>query len=236
LALTPQNNDAFFREVDDELRRSRLDGFGRRWGVWIAAGVIVALIAFAGWLWYAHEKTKQAGLAGEKLDQAVTALAENRGAQAKPVLAELAKDGNPGYRAAAKLALADLALQDGKDAQAVAGFRSVADDTSLDQPYRDLALVREISAGFDAMPPAQVIARLKPLVVPGSPWFGSAGEMTAAAHLKMNRRDLATPIFVAVAKDERVPMTLRTRAAQMVTASGVDVAIPGMDRTSGEQQ
>lgn len=236
MALTPQNNDAFFREVDEELRRSQLDSFGRRWGKWIALGVLVALVALAAILWYRHEQNVQAGIAGEKLDQALTALSENRAAQARPALTELASHRRDGYRAAAKLALADLALQDGQDSRAIAGFKAVAEDASLDQAYRDLALVREISAAFDTLPPAQVIARLKPLAVAGSPWFGSAAEMTAAAHLKMNRPDLATPLFEAIAKDERVPMTLRTRAAQMAAAAGRDVTIPGMDRAGGEQQ
>ncbi len=236
MALTPQNNDAFFREVDDELRRSQLGAFGRRWGKWIGIAIVLALIGLAGWLWWGHQRTQQAGQSGEKLDQALTMLEQQRGPQAKPLLAELATDGRPGYRAAAKLAQADLLFQDGKTKEAAAAFKAIAADDSLDQSYRDLALVRQTATEFDTLPPAEVIARMKPLAVAGQPWFGSAAEMTAAAHLKMNKPDLAGPLFAAIAKDDKSPGTLRTRAAQMASAMGLDVAPPGAPNMGGETQ
>jgi hypothetical protein len=67
-----------------------------------------------------------------------------------------------------------------------------------------------------------VIDRLKPLARPGTPWFGSAGEMTAIAYMKMGKEDLAGPIFAQIAKQEDLPQTLRSRAQQMAGALGVD--------------
>ena len=85
-------------------------------------------------------------------------------------------------------------------------------------------MIRATTMQFDTLPPAQVVARLKPLAVPGGAWFGSAGELTAAAHLKMNRRDLAAPLLALIAQDVNVPPTIRGRAASMATALGQSVA------------
>ena len=63
---------------------------------------------------------------------------------------------------------------------------------------------------------------MKPLAVAGDPWFGSAGEMTAIAYMKMSKPDLAGPIFAAMAKDKTVPQTIRSRARQMAGLLGID--------------
>ena len=81
---------------------------------------------------------------------------------------------------------------------------------------------------FDTIPPAEVVERLKPLAVPGNPWFGSAGELVGIAYLKQNKPDLAGPLFSAIAQDESVPESLRARSRQISGLLGVD-AIADVD-------
>ena len=109
-------------------------------------------------------------------------------------------------------------------ADAAKRFDAISNDSAQPQPIRDLAAIRATTLQFDTLPPAQVVARMKPLAVPGAAWFGSAGELTVAAYLKMNRRDLAAPLLVSIARDENVPPTIRGRAGSMATALGQSVA------------
>jgi hypothetical protein len=46
--------------------------------------------------------------------------------------------------------------------------------------------------------------------------------MVGAAHLKMNRPDLAGPVFVRVARDQNAPETMRQRASMMAASLGLD--------------
>ena len=96
------------------------------------------------------------------------------------------------------------------------------DDEGLPQPYRDLATIRLTAVEFDQMKPEDVIVRLKGLAVAGNPWFGSAGEVTAMALLKLNRKDEAGRMFAAIAADDKVPNTIRSRAVQIAGTLGVD--------------
>ena len=122
---------------------------------------------------------------------------------------------------------AGLAARKGDAKAAIAAYRAMAADDSLDQPYRDLALIRQTSLEFDSLKPQQVVDRLKPLAVAGAPWFGSAGELVAVAYMKMGKNDLAGPMFAAMAKDEKVPQSIRSRARQMAGVMGIDaVEIP----------
>ena len=86
----------------------------------------------------------------------------------------------------------------------------------------DLALVRQTYAEFDSLKPQTVIDRLKPLAVKGAPWFGSAGELLAVAYLQLRRNREAGALFGEIAKDQKVPESLRQRAVQMAGVLGVD--------------
>jgi hypothetical protein len=78
-----------------------------------------------------------------------------------------------------------------------------------------------------------VITRLQPLAVAGSPWFGSAGELVALAHLKANQPARAAPIFAALAKDEKLPSSIRSRALQMAGALGIDATTDAAGAKAG---
>ena len=45
MALTPQNNEAFFREVDEELRREQMSNIGRRYGLWIIGAIVLSIVS-----------------------------------------------------------------------------------------------------------------------------------------------------------------------------------------------
>jgi len=51
LALPPDTqNEAFLREVDENLRRDQLETFAKRYGTWIIGAVVLFLIAVGAWL------------------------------------------------------------------------------------------------------------------------------------------------------------------------------------------
>ncbi|MGH6780675.1 MAG: tetratricopeptide repeat protein, partial [Sphingomonadaceae bacterium] len=202
MASTPPTNEAFLREVDEELRRDQVRRAAKRWGIPAIIAIVLALAAFGGWLWWNHQQTRKAGEQGEQLVQILTDLESGNQKDVEARLKPLADSGNAGYRATAKLTLASLRLQANDTKAAAAGYKAVAEDESIAKPFRDLALIRQTAAEYDSLKPADVVARLGPLAKAGNPWFGSAGEMVAVAYLNMNKPDQAGPLFAAIAKDE----------------------------------
>ena len=233
MALTPQNNEQFAREVDEELRREEALALWQRWGKLIIVAIIVALLALAGWLWWRSHQEALAGEQGVKFNQAMDALGSNQAPKAAPLLNELATSGTEGYAALAKFTQADIALQKDDLKGAAKLFADVAGDTSVQQPLRDLALVRQTNAEFDTLQPQAVIDRLRPLAVKGNAFFGTAGEMTAVAHLRMNRKDLAGRVFGEIARDDGVPASIRQRAVQMAGVLGIDAIDETKEKTAG---
>ena len=234
MAVTPVNNEAFFREVDEELRRDRTARLWKRWGVWIVVALVAVLAAFGGWLYWQHRQAQAAGVEGEQLQAAYDSLGSGNTAAAAAPLAALTTSRSDAYRALAIFTQADILIQKKDEKGAAAKFASVAADASIAQPFRDLALIRRTVSEFDTIKPQVVVDRLRPLAVPGGAWLGSAGELVAAAYLKMGKRSEAGQMFGRIAGDKDVPETIRQRAVQMAGVLGVD-AVPA-DQAPANQE
>jgi hypothetical protein len=245
LALPPQETDeAFLREVDEGVRRDQVLSLWQRYGKIGIALLLLFLGAVGGGLWWRAEQVRRAGVAGEDLLLAIDKLGVGDVAVARPILERLAKDGPGGYRPLAQMMMAADAVganaqpaagdnaKPGADgtARAVALLDAVAADTQQSQPLRDAALIKSVRLRYDSLPPATIVTLLKDLSVPGNPWFGVAGEMTALAHLKAGAPDKAKPLLIAIVRDNTLPSSLRGRAAQLALSMGVDAAtlqLPG---------
>jgi hypothetical protein len=228
---TSRKEDVFLREVDDAVREDDLKNFGRRYGIWIAAAVIIGLASLAGWIFYNNSLDEDSGLRSEEYVAAIDSLKSNNIEGASKALESLENTEQDGYRAAAQMMQANIALEKKDTKKAIAGYVKIVGDDSLPKPFRDLALVRQTASEFDSLKPQQVIDRLKSLAVPGNPWFGSAGEMVAISYLNMGKDDLAGPLFAQLAKDKAVPPTIRSRALQMAGVQGIDAVETEEDKT-----
>ncbi len=217
-----QAQKVFLREVDDAVREQDLQNFVQRYGLMIGAVIVVGLASLAGWIFYSNSQTEQAGLRSEEYVAAVESVRQNNLDGAATALVELETADQDGYRAAAQLLQAAIALEKDDPKKAIDGYAKVAADESLPQPFRELALIRQTATEFDDLEPQQVVDRLKVLAVPGNPWFGSAGEMVAISYLNMEKDDLAGPLFAQLAQDDNVPQTIRSRAVQMAGVQGID--------------
>lgn len=217
----------FLREVDDALREDQFVRALRRFGKPVGLALTVGLLGLAGYLGWDYYQQGQSEKTGEQLTLAIDDLEKGKIKDASVALGPLTGKGD-GYDAAVAVLKGGIALEQGKADEAAKQFAAVAADADAPKPYRDLALIREIATNFEKLPPQQVIDRLKPLAVPGNPWFGSAGELVGMAYIKQGRGDLAGPLFASISKDKTVPDSLRRRAQQLAGLLGVDaVEDPG---------
>jgi len=224
LAQPPDINETFLREVDENLRRDRARDFARKYAKWFIAGLVLFLALSGGWIYWQHYQRQQAEREIEQLAEVYQGIASGNLSAAPKKLDELSSSRQPAVRASALFTRAALALEQRDTKLATAKFREAANDGDLPKPYRDAALIRQTALEFDTLKPEDVIARLQPLAKTGEPWFGSAGEMTAAALIKQGNRAGAGRLYAAIAKDKSVPDSIRERAVQIASSLGVDVS------------
>ncbi len=224
MAIKPNSNEAFYREVDEELRRDQAAHFWERYRWHILAAVLLLIAAIGGYIWWQNHREVVAAEQGEALVSALDSMEKGTPQAASEPVTQLEDSDIDGYRAAALFSRANILIEGGNVAGAVAVLQRIADDEGLAEPYRQAAIVRRTALEFDRLQPNAIIQRLRPMVSRGHPWFGTAGELTAHAHLRQQRPDLAAQVFAALARDETVPQSIRSRAVQMAGALGVDAS------------
>lgn len=224
MALPPNDIANFEREVDENYRRDRAADFAKTYGKWIVLGVILVLGAIAAIIWWNSEQQRTRGEQAEELAKVMTDFVEGEREGLDTRLQAVADEASGATKASAMLTEAAVAMDQGDRARASELFAAIAADGDMPGPYRDVATIRELQLQFDTTEPADVIARLQSMAQPGNAFFGSAGELTAAALLKMGREDEAGQLYAQLAEDQGVPETIRSRAVQMASSLGVEAS------------
>lgn len=225
MALAPgETSETFIREVDENLRRDQAEAIARRYGKWFVAAAILILLAVAGYLYWQNRQKEQAAANSETFNAILTDLGQQKTQDVPQRLDALAANANDSMAASARLTRAALAIEQGDRAMAIAQYKQVSDATGAPQAYRDAATVRMTQLEFDGLKPDEVIARLQSLAVKENPWFGTAGELTALAMLKANRRSQAAQLLAAVAAEPTVPVSIRGRTGELASSLSAPAA------------
>jgi len=204
-----------FQEVEEDLRRDNLAKLWRRYGTWIigvAVAIVVATAAFV--LWRQYQESQRMDLA-RQYTQAADLLGRSDREGALQAFDALGAAGG-GYGVLARLREAQLLAESGDAAGAAAAYEAIAADSSVDQPYRDLAVILLALHGLDSGDASALTARLKPLTAEGNPWRYSALELTGLLAKRTGDTARAREIFVGLADDAQAPLGVRERATQFL--------------------
>lgn len=223
MAIKPRDeSDTFLREVDDELRRERVNTFFTRYGLAIIGGAIALIIAAAAGIWWYESGKTQAGVLAEKLVTADDQVEASNAKGAAEAIDELAASDRDGYRIAGLFLRANAQEQTNAIPAAIETLKQIANDGDAPEPFRQAALVRQTRLEFDTIPPEQVVERMRPIAQADNPWHGAAGELLGIALMRQNKGQDAARVFEAVARDAGVPESIRARAIQMASSLGID--------------
>lgn len=209
--------DLLIQEVDEDLRREQYEKLWKLYGHWvIAAALAVVLIVagYQGWQTWDH-KQRQAESAAL---QAAQQLAEQGKTQdAMTAFTKLAADGSKGVALEAQTRRAELLLQGGDRAGAVAAYDLLA-ASSAPQLYRDLAVIKAAMLALDGGDASGYEPKLAGLANAANPWHAQASEALAMIALKKGDAARATELYKQLADDALAPEGLRGRAAEMLAA------------------
>ena len=206
-----------FREIDEELRRDNLRKLWSRYGRYIIAVVVVALVIAGGIVaWRDHQAAERRG----QSTRYASALALARGgkeADAVKVFEAIAREGG-GYAVLASFEEAALLAKSGDGEAAIATYDRIAASSELDPGLRGLAVLLSVMRTMPGGDPHSTIERLAPLTASSSSWRPTALELTALARLKSGDKSGALDLYKSLADDLTAPRGLRALAAEMAVA------------------
>jgi hypothetical protein len=199
-----------FNEVDEAVRRERLERLWQRYGTHIIALVVLVIAGVGAWRGYDHWQGQKAAEAGAAFEAAMTLAEAGKHQEAADAFAKVSKDGAGGYRMLARLReAAEIGSRDPK--AAVAAFDALAADSSIGQRFQDLAALR---AGFllvDTTPFSEMSRRLEPLTAAGRTFRHSARELLALSAWRGNDMTAARRFAEQIVNDGETPGGIRSR-------------------------
>ncbi len=206
-----------FREIDEELRRDNLLKLWSRYGRYVIAVAVLAILVAGGIVaWRSHQASERRAQ-GLRYSNALALAREGKDGEAAKLFALLAQEGG-GYGLLAAFEEAELLAKSGDKKGAIAAYDRLAGSSDIDPEFRDLAVLLSVMHGFLDGDASAAIERLQPLTAAGNPWRASALDLTAAAKLQAGDRSGALAIYKELADDLSAPQGLRARAAEMAAA------------------
>ena len=206
-----------FREIDEELRRDNLLKLWSRYGRYIIAIAVFALVVAGGIVAWRDHQLSERRAQSTRYASAVTLARDGKEADAVKVFAAIADEGG-GYAILASFEEAALLAKSGDREAAAAAYDRIAAASELDSNLRGLAVLLSVMQRMPDADPHTTIDRLAPLTASDNPWRPSAIELTALARLKSGDKTGALDLFKSLADDPETPQSLRARAAEMTVA------------------
>ena len=208
-----------FQEVDEAVRREKLEKRWKRYGNFVIAAAVLVVLGVGAWRGYEWWEAKRAAEAGAAFDAAAELLEQGKSAEAEAAFARLAGEGTAGYRVLARLREA-AALAPRDPQAAVAAYDAMAKDSSVSPVFQQLASLRAAIILVDTAPLSEITRRLEPLAGPDGSFRHSAREVLALAAFKAGDKAAAKKWFDAIASDVDTPQSLRARVDILMALSG----------------
>ncbi len=209
------NSDLVTQEVDDEIRREKLQNFWRDFGKYIIAGAVGIVLVVAGREVYNWRVSTVETANSEAFEEAAKQSLEQE--QEAPAIwrAALSEMGS-GYGALADLRLAAAEAEQGNIEAALAAYDALAANSSADQMLRDLATLQGAMLMADKEGRLdEAKARLSTIATGASAWYFSAQEQLALIDMQQGNMDAALVIFNQLSADANTPQSIRERASSL---------------------
>jgi len=209
-------DDALFREVDEELRRDQLKKLWEQYGTYFLAAAALIVVGVGGNQWWQGRRIAAAEAAGSRFEEALDLLQTGKADEAQKALGSIAGGRRDAYATLARLSLAGEDVKAGKTAEAIAAYEAVAKD-SPDQLIKEFARLQAAALKIDSADFTEMKNRLNDLIGDKSPWRYMARELWGVAALRSGQADEARQVLAPLSADPRAPAAVRERAEAMMS-------------------
>lgn len=228
------DNDSLLREVQEELRREQMQKIWQRYNGLILGAAALIVLAVAGYKFLETRRITAAETGGADFTAAESLSDQKKKDEAAKAFQAIAESGPAGYAALAKLQLAGAQVKDGKTADAVATYDSLAKQTGADDLLKNFAQLQAASLRMADADYQEIQNRLTPLVGESAPYDKSARELLGIAAFKAKKFDEARKYLEPLLLDpnasdalqERVKVIMSGIAANEVAANAPPAATP----------
>jgi hypothetical protein len=212
-----QQDDGLLREVEEELRRERLEKIWKQYGTYFIAAAGVIVLGVLGFKYWENYRITSAQESGARYEEAMMLVNDKKFGSAQKEFEKIAVDGAGGYRALAQLQLAGALNKDGKKAEALDTYEALGKDVDADPMLRQFGQLQAAGLRVGAADFTEMENLLNPLMADDSPWRYNARELLGLAAFRAGKTTEARTILTPLLVDQATPEGI-TERAQIVMA------------------
>lgn len=209
-------NDAAFRELEEEMRRERFAAIWKRYGIYIVLLAAAIVVGVAGSQIWESWSRSQAESTGTEYDAAAALVEAGKIDEAAAAFGNIAASGPRGFATLASLSEAGILLKQDKRAEALAIFDRLAEDRSADPLLSNLSRLQAASLKLGEADFTEMENRLKPLTGDNSAWRYVARELLGTAAFKAGKLDEARTILSPLLVDPEMPRGSSERISRLM--------------------
>ena len=213
-------DDLIFREVDEDVRRDRMEAALKKYGLYgIAAAVVVIAGVAGGVVWRDMQAEAQLDRGG-RFEQALDLVTGNKPAEAAEIFEQLAAEVNDTFQALAGQQAAAARAAAGDEKVALAAYDRLAANPDLPELQRDLAAIKGALIALRTDGADAALQRLAPVAEGAGPFRNIAREIKAGALVKKGDKPAAIAELKALSEDATSTANQQRRVAEYLRALG----------------
>lgn len=209
-----------FSEVNEDLRKEKLERAWKKYGPLLIAGVVLFIVVMTGQVLWENYRAGERAEQSDRYESAVTLIEEGQVEQGLAALDLVIAEGEAGYRLLARLHKASTLAREGEIARAISEYQALAADGGVERRYRDYASLMAASLMMDQPGAEDVAGMLESLTEPDNPWRFSARELLGLWHFKQGNASEAEAVYTALLNADDAPAGVRRRAQEMLGMIG----------------
>jgi len=209
-------DDNVFREVDEELRRERLEALWNKYGTIVIGAIIVLILGIAGSIWWQNQQVSKRQAAGDQYIQALRDVAKSDTDKADEKFKVLIENSPNGYEIMSRLHLAANLASKGQTGEAEILYKKVTLNPSADKILRDYAKLNLAILKLENATYEETSKALGEFTKAGAIWQNTANEVVALAAFKEGKYDSAKTRFSDILTNKSTPSALKRRAQVMM--------------------
>lgn len=214
------SDDLIFREVDEDVRRERMEAAWKRYGGLALGGALLIVAIVAGSVfWKDYEKSSREEQ-GARFEAARSLLVEERYAEAAAAFEALAADAGDGYRLLADLRAAEARALAGESDAALSAYQRMLQASTADEGTADVIRMKAALLALETQGAEAAMAQLGDLAERDGPFRSAAREIKAAALLARGDREAALTELRAIAEDQAATQLQRERINRFILSLG----------------
>lgn len=208
--------DAFIREVDEDLKNESMKKLWDKYGLFITICVVVALSLAVSYesikAWYIKRAENWSDT------YAVALNLQNQGKYDESLAAlNVIIDGKFGaFADLAKMQQVNVLLDQGKEEEAIIALGTIANDKDFNKQLRDLAIIKLASHRLDTATSEEIKNILEPIASDNA-WYGTAQEMLAIVAVRDGNIEEAKNIYQSLLDNTSVSDELKNRVRDILS-------------------